>query len=143
MKRRVALVAAVLLVATNAACSRKPPQATPDGALRLFLDDLEAAEDDPSALRRAYDLLGPAARANLTERARRAGDLQGRHIEPWEILASGPFGMAFRPKTMKPTNVGDRAIVEVSGDDPHKERASVACVAVDGAWRIEPAFPEP
>jgi hypothetical protein len=127
-----------------ASCSRPPPDATPDGAVRLFLDDMEAADDDDAtAMRRAYDLLGPGARANLEERARRTSELQGRHVEGWQMIASGRFGLTFRPKTMHSTAVGDRATVEVLGANPQNEHASVVCVHEPGGWRIEPGLPEP
>ena len=126
------------------ACSRPPPDSTPDGAVRLFLEDMEAADDDDAqAMRRAYDLLGPAARANLDERARRTSELQGRHVEAWQMLAAGRFGLAFRPKSMRTTTVGDRATVEVVGADPQNEHASVVCVHEPPGWRVEPGLPEP
>jgi hypothetical protein len=125
------------------ACSHKPPDATPDGALRLFLDDLEAAEDDGHVMKEAYELLGPAARANLTERAHRVTELQGRQVQPWEMLASGRLGLAFRPKTMRSSIVGERATVEVVGADPQIEHVSVVCVREGEAWRIEPGLPDP
>jgi hypothetical protein len=125
------------------ACSRPPPDATPDGAVRLFLDEMEAAESDARETRHAYDLLGPAARANLEERARRTSRLQGRQVQPWDMLAAGRFGVAFRPKTMRSKVVGDRAAVEVLGADPQNELATVVCVREAGGWRIEPELPEP
>jgi len=124
-------------------CSRPPPDSTPDGAVRLFLDDMDSAGDDPAAVRRVYQRLGPAARANLTERARRTSELQGRHVEPWDMLAAGLFGVAFRPKAMRSTLMGDRASVDVFGEDPRAEHATVACVREGQGWRIEPGFPEP
>jgi hypothetical protein len=137
------LGAGLLLVAALAAsCSRPPPDSTPDSAVRLFLDAMDAAGDEPRAIRRAYDLLGPAARANLTERARRTSRLQGRQVEPWEMLAAGMFGLSFRAKAMRPNVVGDRATVEVFGEDPQQEHASVVCVREGMAWRVEPGFPE-
>lgn len=132
-----------LALALLLGCSRPPPEATPDGAVRLFLDDMDIAGDDPSAMRRAYDLLGPAARANLAERARRTSQLQGRHVEPPDMLAAGLFGLAFRPKAMRPTVMGDRATVEVFGEDPHGEHASVVCVREGAGWHVEPGLPEP
>jgi hypothetical protein len=66
--RRLA-VAALGLALAAAGCSRRPPDASPDGALRVFLDELDAADDDATAVGRAYDLLGPGARDNLAERA--------------------------------------------------------------------------
>jgi hypothetical protein len=141
---RARAAVAIFVVCAPCACSRPPPDATPDGAVRLFLDDMEAAdEDDPQAMRRAYDLLGPTARANLEERARRTSELQGRHVEPWQMLAAGRFGLTFRPKSYKPATVGERATVEVLGADPTTEHASVVCVHEAGGWRVEPGLPEP
>ena len=140
---RAALVACALAASTlPTACSHPPADATPEGALRLFLDDMDDS-DDPTAMRRAYDLLGPAARANLAGRAHRTSRLQGRQVEPWDMLAAGLFGLAFRPKAMRAALVGDRATVEVFGEDPQTEHASVVCVHAGGGWRIEPGFPEP
>jgi uncharacterized protein YbjT (DUF2867 family) len=133
------LVLAILVLS----CGRPPPDATPDGAARLFLDAMEAAEDDAREMRRAYDLLGPTARANLEERARRTSRLQGRQVHPWDMLAAGRFGVAFRPKTMHAKVVGDRASVEVLGADPQTQRATIVCVQRGGGWRVEPEFPDP
>ena len=139
-----ALLAAALVVAgLPLGCSRPPPDATPEGAVRLFLDAMEGAEADAHEMHRAYDLLGPAARANLEERARRTSRLQGRQAQPWDMLAAGRFGVAFRPKTMRSKVVGDRASVEVLGADPQNETATVVCVHEPGGWRIEPELPEP
>ncbi len=135
------LLWAALVVASG--CSRPPPDASPDGAVRLFLVDMEAAEGDARETRHAYDLLGPSARANLEERAHRTSRLQGRQVHPWDMLAAGRFGVAFRPKTMRSKIVGDRASVEVLGADPQNERATVACVREPGGWRIEPELPPP
>jgi hypothetical protein len=139
----VALAWSIAVGATLSGCSRPPPDSTPDGAVRLFLDEMEAASDDPAAERRVFGLLGPAARANLSERARRTSGLQGRHVEPWDMLAAGLFGVAFRPQTMRATVVGDRATVDVFGEDPRTEHASVVCVREGQSWRIEPGFPDP
>jgi hypothetical protein len=134
----------LLLAAVSAAgCSRSPPDATPDGALRLFLDEMDVAGDDPHAIKRAYNLLGPAARANLAERARRTSQLQGRQVDPSDMLAEGFFGLAFRPKLMHRTVVGDRATVEVFGEDSQTQHASVVCVQEGASWHVEPGFPEP
>jgi hypothetical protein len=125
------------------ACSRPPPDATPEGAVHAFLDEMEGAGDDPVVQKRAYQLLGPAARANLGERARRTSGLQGRHVEPWDMMAAGLFGLAFRPQAMRATVVGDRATVDVFGEDPRTQHASVACIREGQVWRIEPGLPEP
>jgi hypothetical protein len=136
-------LSAVWLVLAFAACSHPPPDSTPSGAVRLFLEDMESADEDPRLMRHAYDLLGPTARANLEERAHRAARAQGRQVAPWEMLAAGRFGLAFRPNTkaMREVRVGDRATVEVLGADPATEHASVVCVREPGGWRIEPDLP--
>jgi hypothetical protein len=139
--QRPSMAAALLAVLTG--CSRPPPDASPDGAVRLFLDEMEAAGSDAREARHAYDLLGPSARANLEERARRTSRLQGRQVHPWDMLAAGRFGVAFRPKSMHAKVVGDRASVEVLGADPQNERAMVTCVREVGGWRIEPELPVP
>jgi hypothetical protein len=140
----LASIAGLLAIpAFGAGCNHPPADATPDGALRTFLDDMETASDDPRVMREAYDLLGPATRGNLQERARRTSQLQGRQVSAWEMLAAGRFGLAFRPKSMRSTVVGDRATVEVLGADPATEHASVVCVHEQAGWRIEPGLPEP
>ncbi len=125
-----------------AACSHPAPDATPDGAVREWLDHMEDSQDDPAASREAYALLGPQARANLEQRAARSSQLQGRRTEPYEILAEGRFGLKFRPKSMKPTAMGDEASVLVLGADPATEHATVKCVHEEGGWRVEPGLPE-
>jgi hypothetical protein len=109
----------------------------------MFLDEMESSSDDITATRRVYDLLGSASRANLDERARRTSQLQGRSVEPWDMLASGLFGVTFRPKAMRGTVVGDRATVDVFGEDPQTEHASVLCVHERGGWHVEAGLPEP
>jgi hypothetical protein len=131
------------------ACSHPPPDATPEGAVRAFLEDMETASDDPRVMPGVYDRLGPGARANLAERARRTSQLQGRHVEAWEMLAAGRFGLPFRPKSLHATIVGGSATVEVLGADPASEHAAVTCVyerhegQETGGWRIEPKLPDP
>jgi hypothetical protein len=133
---------ALLLFVGLVACSHPAPDSTPEGAVRAFLDVMEGAADDPALARRAYELLGPAARANLGERAHRTSQLQGRQVEPSTMLAAGFFGVAFRPKVMRATVVGDRATVDVFGEDAQHEHATVACVHEPPGWRIEPGLPE-
>lgn len=144
--RRQAPTAAAILCAAFAlaiaACSHPEPDATPEGALKLWLEQMEESQDDTSVARDAYKLLGPAARSNLEARARRASQAQGRRAEAVDMLAAGRFGLRFRPKSMHATVVGDQATVEVIGADPASERASVRCVREAGAWRVEPELPE-
>src|SRR6185312_3620697 len=139
MKRRMAVLALALV-----ACSRPAPDATPEGAVRAWLDRMEQTDDDPRALREAYAMLGPTARANLEERAERASRLEGHRVQPWDMLAEGRFGLRFRPKGMVSRVHGDEASVEVTGDEPLSEHAVVHCArdpGAPGAWRVEPELP--
>ena len=135
------LVVALALSAFSAlGCSRAAPDATPDGALRLFLERMEVATDDPRAMAEAYDLLGKNAKHNLEERAARASLVQGKAVSPREMLAMGRFGLRFRPKAMTVRVEGDSAVVSVTGSDA-QERADIPCVREGAAWRIEPELP--
>ncbi len=129
--------AALLLVS----CSRKPPDATPEGALRQWLELMEESVESPSSRKAAYALLGPKARSNLKERATRTSVVIGRRIEPYEALAQGWFSLRFRHRTMRAELVGDTAnvFVEGYGDGEH---ATVTCVRELGHWRVEPVLPE-
>lgn len=132
------LLAALLVLAS--ACSRAAPDSTPEGAVRLWLEKMEGG--DENAMRDAYLLLGPKARANLKERAERASRGQGRRFEPYEMLAEGRFGLRFRPKAMTSRIEGDEAAVEVRGEG-EGERATMKCTREATAWRVEPDLPEP
>ena len=136
IRRRAFLLSLALL-----ACSRKEPDATPEGVVRLFIEKLESSGDDPHAMRDAYALLGPKARANLKDRADRASRGQGRRFEPYEMLAEARFGLRFRPKTMTSRIEGEEGFVDVLGDGPD-EKATVHCTRESGVWRVEPELPD-
>lgn len=131
----------MLLGTWLAACSRAPADATPEGALRTWIDKMEIGAEDPDAMREAFRLLGPRARANLKERAERASRGQGRRYEPYEMLAAGRFALNFRPKSMASRIQGDHAVVDVRGEGPD-EHAEVQSVREADGWRLEPELPE-
>jgi hypothetical protein len=137
----VLFMTTALFLAFATGCSRAAPDATPEGVVRLWLEKMESASDDGHAMKEAYVLLGPRARANLKERADRASRGQGRRFEPFEMLAEGRFGLRFRPKTMSTRIEGDDAWVAVKGDGPD-EQATVKCTREGTAWRIEPDLPD-
>jgi len=137
-RRRTLAVFASLLVA---ACSRSAPDATPEGAVRTWIEKMETSADDGRAMREAYLLMGPRARANLKDRAERASRGQGKRYEPHEMLAEAHFGLKFRPKSMTARIEGDEAFVEVRGEGP-EEKATVHCTREEGSWRVEPELPE-
>jgi hypothetical protein len=136
-----ALVFALVAVFAGMGCSRPAPDATPEGAVRLFVEKMESGSEDPHAMREAYELLGPHARSNLKERADRASKGQGRRYEPYEMLAEGRFGLKFRPKTMVAKIEGEDAFVDVRGEGP-EEHATVHCSREGAAWRVEPELPD-
>lgn len=131
----------VLLGFAAVACSRSAPDSTPEGALRLFIEKMETSSDDPTAMKEAFALLGPHARANLKERAERASRGQGKRFEPHQMLAEARFGLRFRTRTMTTRVEGDEAYVEVMGEGPD-EKATVKCVRENGAWRVELDLPD-
>ncbi len=131
----------LLCLAFVAACSRPAPDATPEGVVRLWLEKMEAQPEDPHASREAFQLLGPAARANLEKRAERASRSMGRRVEAYEMLAEGRFGLKFRPKAMTSSTTGDRATVDIVGSDPTLEHAIVVCAKEPAGWRVEPELP--
>jgi len=124
-----------------AACAHKPPDATPDGAVRELLDRVERIESDPTAAKAVFNLLSAGARTNLAERARRATSTSGREVPPEEMLAPGRFALRFEPRGMHARISAGRAIVDVTGIDPDTDHAQVPCVLEDGRWRIEIALP--
>jgi hypothetical protein len=140
VKRRTPACFCLTFVLT-AACNRPPPDATPDGAVRAFLEELEASADDPDAMREAYTFLGNRARANLKERADRASKGQGRRYQPHEMLAEGRFGLTFRPKLMTAKVDGNEAFVEVQGDTAD-EHATVHCRHEPAGWRVDLELPD-
>jgi hypothetical protein len=140
--RAIALAVALGGFGASAGCSRPAPDATPEGAVHLWLERMEESAEDRRAARDAYALLGPKARANLEERAARASRVHGRQVEPHEMLAEGRFGLRFRPKSMSSTLEGPRdAVVVVRGGSPGSEHATVHCHFEDTGWRVEPDLP--
>ncbi len=133
-----------LLTVAIVSCSRKPPDATPEGALRTWLERMDAQVSDPHAPD-AYELLSKATHENLQKRADRASRIEGHRVEPREVLAQGRFALRFPPRKFKTTQSGDTATVEVTGDDPYS-RAVVRCVKEgskdDPRWRVDLALPE-
>jgi hypothetical protein len=123
------------------ACQRKPPDLTPEGAVRELLDRLDRVETDPTEARAVYDLLSAQTKQNLIERARRASTTSGREVPPQEMLAPGRFSLRFEPRKMHTRVADERAVVDVTGIDPETDRAEVPCVLEDGRWRIEIPLP--
>ena len=113
-----AFILLCLALALLIGCGKGRVDGTPEAAVRSMLERLENSSTDPRQTKEAYALMGPNARAQLQERAARATRLQGRRVEPHEMLAPGRFGLRFRPKRMKTQLMGDTATVTVEGPTP-------------------------
>jgi hypothetical protein len=123
------------------ACSRKPPDATPEGTVRDLLDRIGRVDGDPAQARAVYELLSQRTQNNLIERARRASAASGREIPPEDMLAPARFSLRFEPRRMQARISDDRAVVDVVGIDPETDRAEVPCILEAGHWRIEMPLP--
>ena len=132
---------ALLMLGALSACQRKPPDLTPEGAVRELLDRIDRIETDPTEARAVYDLLSAQTKQNLVARARRASTTSGRDIPPQDMLAPGRFSLRFEPRKMHTRIADERAVVDVTGIDPETDRAEVPCVLEDGRWRIEIPLP--
>ena len=131
----------VFLAAALAACSRPPPDATPDGAVREWIDRMTAAETDPSEARAAWDMLSKPTHEALEKRAERARLIEGRRVDPREVLAPGRFALRFTPKHWATHVEGATATVDVTGDEPN-DHATVRCLREGKLWRVDLALPE-
>lgn len=138
---RARSIAVFLTLAVASACSRTPPDATPEGAVHELLDRIERIESNPDEARAVYELLSSRSKANLVERAHRASTTSGREIPPEQMLAPGRFSLRFEPRKMHARLAHDRAIVDVVGIDPMTDHAEVPCVLEQGRWRIEIPLP--
>lgn len=140
-RRMGILTAGLLAIGALSACQRKPPDLTPEGAVRELLDRIDRIETDATEARAVYELLSSQTKQNLIERARRASTTSGREIPPQDMLAPGRFSLRFEPRKMHTRVADDRAVVDVTGIDPETDRAEVPCVLEDGRWRIEIPLP--
>ncbi len=131
----------VLLTMILAACSRPPPDATPEGAIKTWLEKMEAQVSDPAETKGAYAMLSKQTHQNLEKRAERASRIEGRRIEPQEMLAQGRFALRFTPRKFVTQTNGDNATVEVNGAEP-PDHATLHCVREGPAWRVDLALPE-
>ena len=131
----------VLLTLVLAACSRPPPDATPEGAIKTWLERMETQVSDPAETKSAYAMLSKQTHQNLEKRAERASRIEGRRIEPQEMLAQGRFALRFPPRKFSTRASGDTATVEVSGDDP-ADHATLHCVKEGPVWRVDLTLPE-
>jgi hypothetical protein len=134
-------LAVSVLFALAAACSKSAADATPESAVRAWIEHMSDSVTTQGEAREAYELLSQATKQNLQDRASRDAPRLGRRLAPHEMLADGRFGLRFRPKTFKTTPSGaGRATVEIMGEPG--EQAAVAVLREAKGWRIELDLPE-
>jgi hypothetical protein len=132
-------LAIALLTALAIACSRPPPDATPEGALRAWIEEMQSPE--PESAKAAYALLGASTHAQLEKRAERSSRIEGHRIAPYEVLAQGRFALRFRPAHFVTTTSGNTANVVVTGEEP-TDTATIRCSKEGKVWRVELDLPE-
>ena len=136
------MIAALLiaLTLTLAGCGRRLPDATPDGVVRELVERLRHVHGDPADARAAYALLSKRTQANLAARAQRYSAASGKMIAPEAMLAPSRFLVRFEPQRYTAKIAGAYALVDVTGL-VEGDRAQIACVFEDVAWRVELALP--
>ncbi len=143
MARTVTKALGALFVVLACACEDVPTDATPEGALQLFLVAMDRSEHQSEARAEAYALLSASSRRRLDERAERATALARRRFEPWEMIAQGRYRLRFeaRPGDGIEAEIhGNRAEVVVRGEDGQVAR--VPMVREHGRWRIVLSIPD-
>jgi predicted small lipoprotein YifL len=128
-----------LVIVLLAGCGRKPPNATPDGAVRELVERLRQVNGDVPDAKAAFELLSKRAQDNLAARAQRYSAASGKTITPEAMIAPARFALRFEPQRFVPRVSGTSALVEIEG--PEHERADVPCLLEDGLWRVDLVLP--
>lgn len=131
------LALALLLVS----CSRTPPNATPDGAVREFVEVIETFDGNEQDAEKLFELLSERAKQNLRTRAERYGAASGKTISPAAMIVPKRVSLRFIPSSYTAQIVGQYALVDVQGVRG-SQRAQIPCVFEEGAWRIDLVLPE-
>jgi hypothetical protein len=134
----VTIVAALFMAA--AGCSPRPPNATPEGAVRELVDRLRRVQGDPNDAKGVFVLLSKRAQANLAARAQRYSAASGKAITPEAMIVPSRFLLRFEPQSYTAQVAGQHALVNVVGLMPN-ERAQIPCVFEDNAWRVDLLLP--
>lgn len=140
LPRLCVVAAAALALSMPLGCSRKPVNATPDGAVRELVERMRLVNGDPARAKAAFELLSKRTRTNLTERAQRYSSASGKTIAPEAMVVPSRFVLRFEPQRYTAQISGNQARVEVVGLSP-EDHALVACVLEDSVWRVDLALP--
>jgi hypothetical protein len=133
------LVAVALACAALVGCGRKPPNATPEGAVRELVERLRLVNGDAVDAKAAFELLSKRAQDNLAARAQRYSAASGKTITPEAMIAPARFVARFEPHRFTARLAGASALVEIEG--PEHQRADVPCVLEEGLWRVDLVLP--
>lgn len=139
-KRWFVVVLFVLASFSSLGCAPRPPNATPEGAVREFIERMRLVGSDPTAAKAAYAVMSKRTRQNLTERAQRYSAASGKTIAPEAMIVPARFVIRFEPQRMTSLVVGSHALVEVIGLAP-EERAKVTCAYEEDGWRVDLELP--
>ncbi len=137
---RLAFALLATLASLLLSCAPAPANSTPEGAVRDFVERLEAFAGSDSDARVLYDRLSERAKANLRARAGRYGAASGKKIEPWAMLVPARSRPRFSTHSFRAQIVGKYALVDVLGVHPG-EKAQIPCAYEEGAWRVDLVLP--
>lgn len=129
------------LAALALACSRPAPDATPEGAVREWIDRMSDSRSDPAESRAAWALLSQKTHEALEKRAERASLIEGRRIDARDVLAPGRFALRFTPTRYETSIQGSSATVDVVGAEA-TDHATLHCIKEGKGWRVDLALPE-
>ena len=91
----------LLLAASLAACGRRAPTASPEGAVRELVERMRRMHGDPAEAKAAYEMLSRRAQQNLIARAERYGRASGKAITPEAMIAPSRFVLRFEPRGLR------------------------------------------
>jgi hypothetical protein len=131
---------ALVGLALAVGCSRRPPDATPDGVVRELVDRMRLVRGDPQDARGVFDLLSKRAQANLAARAKRYSAASGKTINPEAMIAPSRFALHFEPQRVTAQTSGLYALVDIEGVHPN-EHAKVTCIFEEKGWRVDLTLP--
>jgi hypothetical protein len=132
--RELILAALFALGALNLGCQqRDAEQGMPAWAVQKLVERMSVVHGDRERAKAAYELLWSRAKENLKERAVRASALQGRVVEPEELLVPSHFSLEFVPKEYTTAYHGDWAVVTARSGSAQRE---IKCVQEQDGWRV-------
>jgi hypothetical protein len=131
----------LLLLMALAACEPAPPNDTPEGAVREFIEIVRGFHGNEQDANTLFELLSERAKQNLRSRADRYGAASGKKIGPTAMIVPSRMTPRFNPQAYSARIVGKYALVDVVGVTA-AQVAQVPCVFEDDLWRLDLVLPE-